>query len=118
MQRPSNDSPKEWYNAALLYDENRIANEVFVSALQETHPSEDPSLLGEQPDPTTQTLTMPPCTFRDKAVGIPSSSRNHFAILAVEEGAETAPAILEPIIQIDVTKERTPCPQLHPKWER
>jgi hypothetical protein len=33
MQHLSDDSPKEWYDAALLYDENHIANEVFMSAL-------------------------------------------------------------------------------------
>jgi hypothetical protein len=32
MGRPSDDSPSEWYAAAILCDENRIANEAFTSS--------------------------------------------------------------------------------------
>jgi Retrotransposon gag protein/Zinc knuckle len=37
--RPSDETPKEWYDAAILCDENRIANEAFRTASRTTaHP--------------------------------------------------------------------------------
>lgn len=32
IERPSDESPKEWYDAAILCDENRIMNEIFTNA--------------------------------------------------------------------------------------
>jgi len=34
--RPSNDIPKDWYDAAILCDENHIANSAFQSTLRST----------------------------------------------------------------------------------
>jgi len=34
--RPSDDTPKDWYNAAILCNENCIANSVFQSTLRST----------------------------------------------------------------------------------
>src|SRR6202789_1854787 len=41
--RPSDETPQEWYNAAILCDENRIANEAFRTASRTAVRPETPS---------------------------------------------------------------------------
>jgi len=44
--RPSDEVPKQWYSAAILCDENRIANEAFRASSRTTKQAEIPSSSG------------------------------------------------------------------------
>jgi hypothetical protein len=46
LGHPSNDSPKQWYDTAILYDENCIANDAFQTSLQIASPVQTLSNAG------------------------------------------------------------------------
>ena len=58
VAHPSDKSPKEWYDTAILYDENCTVNKAFMSMQREPHPPENPLQLVEQCEPSSlQSLT-------------------------------------------------------------
>jgi Retrotransposon gag protein/Zinc knuckle len=86
--RPSDEVPSEWYSAAILCDENRIANAAFVASPRTARPEGAPSTMGgilrrvpppfQRPNPSTtptRTFTPPSApTARARAPPVPSAS--------------------------------------------
>ena len=93
MEWPSDKSLKEWYDAAILCDENHIMNEAFMSARLEPLLAENPSLLEGQLEPDLiQPMTLVH-TFRDATTGTMMTTNNHFSVLMIEE---PKPPVSEP----------------------
>jgi hypothetical protein len=77
--RPSDDSPQEWYNAAILCDENCIANSAFQSTFHNTRtamsiiatPTKSSILSGSAS--FHPALAQPSLSFAPKASGDPDA---------------------------------------------
>jgi hypothetical protein len=76
LGRPSDDSPQQWYAAAILCDENCISNEAFQTSSQITPPTSSPlnaDSVFQRPLPCVTTFPPPVQTFWDQYTHPPHS---------------------------------------------
>jgi hypothetical protein len=86
--RPSDDSPQEWYDAAILCDENRIANSAFQSTFRNTRT-------------TTSLIATPPRS------SIPSGSTSFRPSFAQPSSSFAPKASRDPdAMDVDATRKR------------
>ena len=90
--QPSDNTPKQWYNAAIICDENRIVNEAFHTSLQMASHSEmsaqpgntfcKPLLLMARPlPPTLHTTTSSHYTPSAQSVLVPTKPKDGSALI-------------------------------------
>ena len=111
----SDDSPKEWYDAAILYNENCVSHEAFMSMQLKTHPPKYPLPLVEECKPSSPQPSTQFRTFQDAIIGTPMATNNCFAVLAVEELEWPTSEVTS---QPKLPEAKYPCLRPCPKWKR
>jgi hypothetical protein len=95
--RPSDNTPKQWYNAVIICDENRIANEAFRTSSQMASHSEmiaQPGTMFHKPlaavrwplPPTSHTTTPSRYTPSAQSVSAPTKPKDGSALVCFRCG--------------------------------